>query len=69
MSFWLRRYSKIKRKRHRAQPVDFFSVLKTYKTVLVHPVMEPGREVFSLNAVEDIVAHKGSEHVHLLLDE
>lgn len=69
MSFWLRRYSKIKRKRHRAHPVDFFSVLKTYKTVLVHPVMEPGREVFSLNAVEDIIAHKGLEHVHLLLDE
>jgi hypothetical protein len=59
----------MKRKRHRANPVDFFRVLKTCKTVLIHPVMEPGREVFSLNAVEDICERKGPEHTSLLLDE
>jgi hypothetical protein len=69
MSFWSRRYVNIKRKHHRAQPVQFFSVLKTYKTVLVHPVMEPGREVFSLHTVEDIVEKKGTKNVDLLLDE
>ncbi len=69
MSFWSRRYVNIKKKRHPVQSIQFFSVLKSYKTVLVHPVMEPGREVFSLHTVEDIVEKKGANNVELLLDE
>lgn len=69
MSFWSRRYLSLKRRHFKTNPVQFFSVLKSFKTVLVHPVMEPGREVFSLHTVEEIVEKKGKENVSLLLDE
>jgi ribosomal protein S16 len=69
MSFWARRYVNSRRKRFRTEVVDFTKSLKDYRRVLVHPVMCPGKEVFSLHAVESIIDYKGKENVELLIDK
>ena len=69
MSLWIENYLRLKRHFYRTKPIDFTKTLKTYKSLLIHPIMEPGREVFSLPAIENIIGHKGRRNVDLLINE
>lgn len=69
MSLWTKNYMKIKRHFYRTEPTNFSKTLTNYGKVLIHPVMEPGREVFSLQTIESIVDHKGKGKVDLLINE
>ncbi|TES92530.1 MAG: hypothetical protein E3J87_05195 [Candidatus Cloacimonadota bacterium] len=69
MSILTKRYAGFKRHFYRTGPIDFSKELKSYKTLLIHPVMEPGREIFSLPAIESIIAQKGERNVMLLINE
>ncbi len=69
MSFLTGNYLKLKRRFYEAKSTDFTKILKSYKTLLIHPVMEPGREVFSLPAIESVLKHKGAKNVDLIINE
>jgi len=68
MPFLLRKYAHMKKWFYRSPSVHFTNFLRSYKTVLIHPIMEPGREAFSLQAVESIVGCKGKTNVELLVN-
>lgn len=69
MSFVAKNYVRLSRHFFRIKSIDFTKMLKSYKTILIHPVMEPGREVFSLPAIGSIIKHKGKDNVELLINE
>lgn len=69
MSLWAKNYLRLRRHFYITKPIDFTKILKSYNTLLIHPVMEPGREVFSLQAIESVIEHKGRRNVDLLINE
>ena len=69
MSLWLGRYVRLKNFLYKTKPVDFTKTLRCGNNILIHPVMEPGREIFSFPTIETIVKHKKKAKVELLIDE
>jgi|GEM_PF-5520029 len=69
MSIWTKNYVSLKKRFFKAKPMDFSKILSSYRTILIHPVMEPGKEIYTLPAIASIVDKKGKENVDLLINE
>jgi len=69
MSFLTSNYVKLKKHFYRKESIDFTKLLGSYKNILIHPVMEPGIEIFSIPTIVSIVKHLGSENVELLINK
>jgi hypothetical protein len=69
MSILTKNYVRLKKKFYSTESLDFSKILNSYDTVLIHPVMETGREVFCLPAIENLIKHRGKEKVEVLINE
>ncbi len=69
MSIFTKNYVGIKKRFFKTKMLDFSKTLTRYKTIIVHPVMQPGKEIYCLPAITSIVDKKGEENVELLVDE
>lgn len=69
MSILTKNYIRLKKKFYSTKSLDFSKMLSTYDTVLIHPVMEKGRQAFCLPAVENMIKHRGKEKVEVLVNE